>query len=83
MWRENSQQTDEIRLSTVRTPIMEETAESELGSGNVPQYVLSIKYTLEGILMPSVGFIGLFGKYLLIIMIVKKNTTQIYLYVRL
>ena len=42
---------------------MEETAESELGSGNVPQYVLSIKYTLEGILMPSVGVVGLFGKY--------------------
>ena len=46
---------------------MEETAESDLGSGNVPQYVLSIKYTLEGILMPSVAIIGLFGKYFKII----------------
>lgn len=46
---------------------MEETAESELGSGNVPQYVLSINYILEGILMPSVGLIGLFGKYFRII----------------
>ena len=46
---------------------MEETAESDLGPGNVPQHVLSIKYTLEGILMPTVGIIGLFGNYFKIV----------------
>ena len=60
MWRENSQKS---RYSSVEAGQMEETAESELGEGNVPGYVLSIKYTLEGILMPSIGSIGLFGKY--------------------
>ena len=53
---------------------MEETAESELGEGNVPGYVLSIKYTLEGILMPSIGSIGLFGKYSKILLYIEGDT---------
>ena len=52
-------------LSRGRTAIMDETPATVLGTGNVPGYVLSIKYTLEGVLMPTVGSIGFFGEYIL------------------